>query len=128
VPPRPGPAVVYRFFDALGVLLYVGITQNFGRRYADHEAQDPWWSQVARTTIDIYASWDQASQVETIARFTERPVYNSPPPVTQTAALHVLELTRMLAGGEIPRSNEILTAMLIELHRALTAHLRTQSP
>ena len=35
------PTAVYRFYDANGALLYVGITGNLSRRWAKHEARKP---------------------------------------------------------------------------------------
>jgi len=45
---------VYRFFDAEGVLLYVGSTGNVWYRIGQHAAERPWWPEVAwdRTIVE----------------------------------------------------------------------------
>lgn len=116
--PKPGPAIVYRFFDGRGVLLYVGITQNFGQRWAKHERQQLWWAQVARSTLDIYPDWATACGVESTAIGVERPVYNLPraPVVT----LHILELLRMFDQNVIPDNDEMVNTLMRDLARALS--------
>jgi GIY-YIG catalytic domain len=123
VNPRSGPAALYRFFDIRGTLLWVGATQNFGRRWANHASTQEWWHRVTLFTVMIYPSWDEARRYEDIALATERPFYNSPLPGTQAAALHATELIRMLGGDQPPRGNRMLTAILADLHRALTEFL-----
>jgi hypothetical protein len=44
------PTTLYRFYDASGRLLYVGIAGNPGRRFAQHGRDKSWWSQVASST------------------------------------------------------------------------------
>lgn len=119
--PKPGPAVVYRYFNGAGLVLYVGVSQDFSKRWATHSKQQVWWDQVARCTVDFYASWPEATEVEDIAIATERPVYNlAGSPV---AVLHVAELTRLLEGGQVPRDNASLTEMLWGLAAAMAQHL-----
>jgi hypothetical protein len=74
--PEPGPAIVYRFYNGQGVLLYVGITQNFGQRMAGHMRESAWWGQVSWMTLDILPSWGAAWRAEGVAIFRERPAYN----------------------------------------------------
>lgn len=45
---------LYRFRDDSGALLYVGITNNPGRRWTEHQKSKPWWHQVHR---DRLARW-----------------------------------------------------------------------
>lgn len=39
---------LYRFYDAAGALLYVGITIDPGSRWRSHAHDKPWWQQVAQ--------------------------------------------------------------------------------
>ena len=45
-------AVLYRFFNQGGQLLYAGITANPGTRLEGHRSRAPWWSEVARATFE----------------------------------------------------------------------------
>jgi predicted GIY-YIG superfamily endonuclease len=67
---------VYRPYDAAGSLLYVGVTKNFGQRWQRHAAEKPWWSQMARMTVDWYDDEAAAVRAEQDAISNERPVHN----------------------------------------------------
>lgn len=69
-------AVVYRFFDASGDLLYIGSSGNFARRLAQHRAARPWWHEVATHTLEQHPTRRAAEAAERAAIFTERPRYN----------------------------------------------------
>ena len=91
---------LYRFFDADGHLLYVGISLNPGERWKQHRADKPWWLEVASITIDHLPDRDAALQAETAAIKSERPRYN----IAQNGSVEGAEraaqmLTRM---GKVP--------------------------
>ena len=44
--------ILYRFFDHGGVLLYVGVTNNPPRRFAQHSSDKDWWDEVASITVE----------------------------------------------------------------------------
>jgi predicted GIY-YIG superfamily endonuclease len=69
---------VYRLYDEMGYLLYVGITNNPNIRLKEHAAEKPWWSVVdqRRTTIEWYKNRGMAKRTETKAITTENPKYN----------------------------------------------------
>lgn len=67
---------LYRLYAADGTLLYVGITDRDWRRMAEHEADKPWWAQVASATFEHHLTRDLAEQAETAAILAEHPVYN----------------------------------------------------
>ncbi|MFG2334281.1 GIY-YIG nuclease family protein [Streptomyces sp. NPDC048604] len=50
--PRPfhGPTCLYRSFDEIGDLLYVGISNAPKQRWKQHAADKPWWPLVAART------------------------------------------------------------------------------
>jgi hypothetical protein len=68
--------IVYRFFDAADVLLYVGFTVNFPGRLGTHHSSSPWFSEVARWTLTDLPDdvTGLAYEAETIR--AERPIYN----------------------------------------------------
>lgn len=67
---------LYRFFDANDRLLYVGISNLASRRWAQHEADKPWWSEVARTSVEHFATRKAALEAEKRAIQTEHPKHN----------------------------------------------------
>lgn len=70
------PAALYRFYDAGGTLLYVGISRNLAARWGQHETEKSWWPLVVRKTIVMYGSRMEAEIAEGIAIRTESPVHN----------------------------------------------------
>jgi len=67
---------LYRFFDVDGGLLYVGIAGNPARRAHDHSKTKPWWTDVARSTMEHYTTREAAAAAEVAAIITERPLHN----------------------------------------------------
>ena len=74
---RPNPYQLYRFFDAKGLLLYVGITQDWVTRLKQHRSQRPWFDDVVNVTIMRFASEAEATKAEVEAIKAERPRYNN---------------------------------------------------
>lgn len=68
--------VLYRFRDSDGVLLYVGITKNPPARFAQHERDKFWWSQIADISLQHFPSRLALLEAERIAIENERPLYN----------------------------------------------------
>lgn len=67
---------LYRLFDAVGELLYVGITNNVKRRLQAHAERQPWWSEVARHTFTSLPDREMLEAAEAIAIRYETPRYN----------------------------------------------------
>ena len=74
--PTEVPHAVYRLFSAEDVLLYIGMSKNFGRRWMQEAAEKPWWPEVKRQTVEWYDSQDEAAAAETAAIGVEHPVHN----------------------------------------------------
>lgn len=70
------PTTVYRFYDSADVLLYVGVTSNMSSRFRAHGMGKSWWSQVARKTMTLYGTRDEAEAEEARAILAENPVHN----------------------------------------------------
>lgn len=68
--------VLYRFYDATGELLYVGLTNDIGTRFSSHAATKSWWSEVADCRIEFLPSRKALEEAETVAIQTEMPRYN----------------------------------------------------
>jgi predicted GIY-YIG superfamily endonuclease len=67
---------LYRFYDADGALLYVGITHNVDERWAAHERDKPWWPHIAEKTVEWFNTRPLALDAERTAVQTESPVHN----------------------------------------------------
>lgn len=70
------PQALYRFFNADGDLLYVGISLNPFTRWKQHRSEKPWWVEVVNVTIQHYDDRETVSLAELDATKNERPRYN----------------------------------------------------
>lgn len=70
------PTYLYRVFGEAGVLLYIGITDDFGRRWKQHARMQPWWPERRSFAIDLYDSREEAKAAEEAAIKVERPKHN----------------------------------------------------
>lgn len=66
---------LYRLYGAAGELLYVGISDDYERRWGQH-SRKPWWPLVARQTIDWFGTLAEALDAEKAAIKAEKPKYN----------------------------------------------------
>lgn len=67
---------LYRFYDAAGDLLYVGITSDPWRRWREHVLTRPWYPRVKSWTVTWYENEEGARRAELKAIRGERPVFN----------------------------------------------------
>ena len=67
---------LYRFFNAEGTLLYVGITNDPGRRMTKHRGGKSWWLEVARVEMEQHPDRLALRAAELKAIEHERPLYN----------------------------------------------------
>lgn len=69
--------VLYRFFNAEGVLLYVGITYDLSMRFSTHSVERWWWGQWAYSTVVRYHSRAALEAAERKAIKSEKPLHNA---------------------------------------------------
>lgn len=67
---------LYRFYDAAGELLYIGITMNPVARWKQHGHDKLWWVEVASIAIESHLDRDSALRAERQAIAAERPRWN----------------------------------------------------
>lgn len=67
---------LYRFFNADGQLLYIGVTGNVRARWNAHSLTQPWWTEVATCTIEHRPSRAVALAAEKAAIVAEQPLHN----------------------------------------------------
>jgi hypothetical protein len=74
--PDSTPTSVYRYYDARGYLIYVGITRTGISRNRQHNADKAWWPWVASQRVEHFASRDvaHAREIELITEF--QPPFN----------------------------------------------------
>lgn len=70
------PHVLYRFFDAHGNLLYVGLTVNPGTRWTSHSKDKVWWVDLAMVTVQHFPDFASVRAAEIAAIRHENPRYN----------------------------------------------------
>jgi hypothetical protein len=74
--PPPPPVSLYRFFDAGGTLLYVGITSKNSKRWDGHIRDKQWWGRVRTAVIEHYPDRPSAIAAERAAIKSEGPEFN----------------------------------------------------
>lgn len=67
---------LYRFFNADGTLLYVGIANDPRTRWSCHAGEKRWWDEVEAKTVTWFATREEAEGAEMAAIVSERPLYN----------------------------------------------------
>lgn len=91
---------LYRHFDEDGVLLYLGVTDDPGRRRVEHERVSSWSAAVASTTIEKFSTRAVALNAERAAVIAECPKFN------RVYHRQVRELQVMLVRNELRRMKE----------------------
>ena len=67
---------LYRLWDENDRLLYIGISKSAIHRLHEHLTEQPWAEQVAKQTIERYATREEAAQAEVEAIQSEVPLHN----------------------------------------------------
>jgi len=68
---------LYRIWGEADLLLYIGISKDFGARWKQHAKRQPWWDEMRRLSVDAwYLSREEAEATEEAAIRAERPKYN----------------------------------------------------
>ena len=67
---------LYRFFDARGQLLYVGISVRVANRLMEHRLGSRWFERVRSMTVEWYRTRSGALDAEAEAIHDERPQFN----------------------------------------------------
>lgn len=70
------PTSVYRYYDAAGILLYVGVTSRGTARNREHWSSKHWWQFVAHQEVDHLATRAEALRRERHLITSYRPPFN----------------------------------------------------
>lgn len=68
---------VYRFFDSVGELLYVGMSRTPMARFSEHILESFWFEDIRTITIAWYPDREAATLAEANAIASERPAWNT---------------------------------------------------
>lgn len=68
--------VVYRLVNGAGVPVYIGATNDLGRRINEHENAASWWSDVSRIDFTCHSTREEARVAEEKAIREEQPIHN----------------------------------------------------
>jgi len=73
----PERTALYRVWGDADLLLYIGVSNDFGRRWREHAERQPWWGEMRRLTVDEwFDSRPEAEEAEEAAIKAECPKYN----------------------------------------------------
>lgn len=68
---------IYRLFDVRGSLLYIGISEDFDRRLAEHRKSQPWAAEIHHIhLISVTSTRRDGEVVEAALIVAERPIHN----------------------------------------------------
>jgi hypothetical protein len=102
---------LYRYFDAEGRLLYVGISFSAIARAAQHRKSKGWWRDVANMTIEHLPTRAAALDAERNAIIGEKPAHNivwssrPVPPVRRFRSYRVAGSCIVVVPGRVRRAS-----------------------
>jgi excinuclease UvrABC nuclease subunit len=107
---------IYLHFSKERTLLYVGSSSNIFQRQIQHQSKaPPWFSQIAKTEIEIFPTIEAARKAEaTIIQF-QRPLYNA---THNAQGIYAKHLIRLYTGDWArlkkfyPKPNRIIRALV----------------
>lgn len=67
---------LYRAYDKLGCLLYVGITYDIKSRMNNHRKQSGWYGDTVYVEYEVFPNRHTAAWAEYEAIVSESPIYN----------------------------------------------------
>lgn len=118
--------ILYRFRDAAGRLLYVGITTNIDQRFPVHRNEKAWWPDVADVQLEVLPDRKTLEQAEQVAIKTERPLYNvvgNPHHVPHVRSEQsVIEESAATVKAQHPFESHLLNVDPGELPRSVDVH------
>lgn len=74
--PAPAMTSLYRWFDADGELLYIGISGELALRQNGHSKKSSWSDFASTSTVERFATRDEARAAERAAIEAEQPLFN----------------------------------------------------
>jgi predicted GIY-YIG superfamily endonuclease len=84
-------ATLYRYYDANGALLYVGVSKRPFDRLTQHQAEKPWHLEIATVRLEHLPDLSAALKAEAEAIRDEIPLHNRARLLQQTEPLEVTQ-------------------------------------
>ena len=81
---------LYRYYDADGTLLYIGIASDMARRSRQHASTSGWWPEAVKVVVEDVLTRKQAEILEACAIRAERPRHNVQHAVTDPQVVTLL--------------------------------------
>jgi hypothetical protein len=94
---------VYRYYDQLGILIYVGITGRGVKRNREHNLSKSWWRYVAHQEVDHFATRRDALDRERDLIETYRPPFNAQHNDEGLAMAAAYDAWRSIDSGKVAR-------------------------
>ena len=98
---------LYRYFDAEGRLLYVGISFSAIARAAQHREDKGWWQDVARMHVEHLPTRSDAVNAERHAIRTEQPLHN----VVHNGKISAAKLERQMRRNDPAEVRRVIKEM-----------------
>ena len=95
------PAALYRCYDSVGALLYVGVSGDVKIRASCHKSASPWFCAVRKITVTWYDWREDALDAEAWAIFREKPQFNKKialKRIAETSRVSVVMVVRGSSG------------------------------
>lgn len=73
---RVNQPTLYRMYDFIGCLLYVGRTISPASRLRNHRLDKDWWDDIVTIKLERFDSIAELTEAETIAIRDEHPIHN----------------------------------------------------
>ena len=73
--PNKSP-VLYRHFNKIGELLYIGISMSSMHRLGEHSRNATWFKNIATISLEHFSKMSQAREAEKTAIWFEKPKHN----------------------------------------------------
>lgn len=74
---EPREHVLYKAYNASGVLIYVGVSAWYQERLWHHDHYTPWWGEVDRLETESYPNFRQGRDAEMAVIRAKLPKYNT---------------------------------------------------
>lgn len=105
------PTALYRFRDASGELLYVGVSMDIESRFSNHKRAADWWQQCSRIDMTWYPTRADALVAESAAIDAENPRWNRSSGRKRPQVVD--DITRKIESGEWPPGRQLPTKIAL---------------
>jgi len=109
------PAELYRHFDKVGDLLYIGVSKSAFTRASQHKFSSTWFRDIATIAIEHHKTRASALSAERKAIINERPKYNIDHKINTPKSKPNPKVERVRKSAPLP----ILSMRYAELCRGL---------